>query len=104
MILGRTHLILLFDAESQCFQSRFGLYWLKQCIPFSYIFVILFLKDSSTLSTTFGCGGMLFNSHSPKPLIFCLPLVMKFVIICLSVVAVFDGLQGVGYKTGVGSF
>ena len=33
-----------------------------------------------------------------------MPLVMKFFIFCLSFVAIFDNLQGVGCKTGVGSF
>ena len=51
----------------------------------------------------------------PKSLIFCIPVVKKFFVVCmffpakflifcLTFVAIFDDLQGVGCKTEVGSF
>ena len=109
-------MILLFDTESynssmQMCSVLVGTNYLS----FHNFFLILDLKDSSTLSTTFCFGGMYFNNHSPKSLIFCIPIVKmffvfcmflaaQFLIFCLTFVETFDVLQGVVCKTGMGSF
>ena len=115
MILGRKNLILLFDTESQNSSKQIWSVLVGTNYLSFHKFVNFALKHSSTLSTTFAYGSMLFINHSPKSLIFCIPLVkkfvvfcmffaMKFLIFCLTFVETFDGLQGVGCKTGVGSF
>ena len=57
MILGRIHVILVFDIE-KFFKADLDCVGWNKVSLFWYIFKILFLKDSSTLSTTFGVGGM----------------------------------------------
>ena len=57
MILGRIHLILLFDTESKKKIFKADLDCVG-CIPLFLHFLILLLGDSSTLSSTFGFGGM----------------------------------------------
>ena len=58
MILGCIHLILLFDTESQSSSKQIWTVLVETKYPSFHAFFNVVLKESITLSTTFGLGGM----------------------------------------------
>ena len=115
MILGRKHLILLFDTEShnsskQIWSVLVGTNYLSFHKFLNFVF-----KRLKHFVNHFWFWWYVIQQHSPKSLIFCITIVknlffvlhvfaVKFLIFCLFFNAIFDSLQGVGCKTGVGSF
>ena len=115
MILGRNNLILLFDTESQNSSKQIlsvlvGTNYLSFHKCFNFVF-----KRLKHFVNHFSFWWYVIQQPLIKSLIFCIPVVKKFVvfcmifvakflIFCLTFVELFDGLQCVGFKTGVGLF
>ena len=105
MILVRIHLIDYSILNRKVLQSIFGLCWLEHSIPlFLYIFLFCFQKTQALCSPLLVLVVCNSTTIHQNVLILYIPLVMKFFIFCFSFVLAFDGFEGVGYKTGVGSF
>ena len=92
MILGRIHLIHLFDAVSQTFSTQI----LTLSIGRKYLFVHTFFKFCFRKTRAL-CQRLLVlvicnsNNQLPKSLIFCIPLVKKCFVVCMFFSAKFDG-------------
>ena len=105
MILGHIHLILLFDTELQNSSKQIWTILVETKYP-SFIHLPNFVFER----VNHFVNHFLFWRYviqQPLTKIFNLLHFLSkeiFLIFCLSFVVTFDGLQHVGYKTGVGSF
>ena len=98
MIRGRIHLILLFDSESQ---NSERLIW--TVLVFVHLFNFGFKRLKHFVNHFWFWWYVI---QQPFTKIFNLfhALSNEIFVFCLTFVVIFDGLQGVGCKTGVGSF